>query len=125
MKLVAALAMFLLCASSASIAQSLDQVDQLAHANKALDLLHQLQVMSDEQAHATEFSCLKAFGNDAFCKCLSSNLPMQISFTDYVSIVTQSKQQNGYDQLSDDVKKAYDMVPAVREKCVPHGSGAP
>jgi NTP pyrophosphatase (non-canonical NTP hydrolase) len=119
MKLVAALAIFLLCASSASIAQSLDQVDQLAHANKALDLLHQLQAMSDEQAHATKFSCLKAFGNDAFCKCLSGNLPMRISFADYVSIVTQTKEQKGYGKLSDDVKKAYDMVPAVREKMCP------
>ncbi|MBB5358056.1 hypothetical protein HDE76_001262 [Rhodanobacter sp. ANJX3] len=125
MKLVAAFVMLLLCASSTSRAQSLDQVDQLAHAHKALDLLNQLQAISDEQAHATEFSCLKAFGNEAFCKCLSSNLPMRISFADYISIVTQSKEQNGYDELSDDVRKAYDMVPAVREQCVSRVSGAP
>ena len=125
MKLLAAIALVLACSPCTLRAQSLEQVDQLAHANKALDLINQMQGMLDEQAHETEFSCLKAFGNQVFCKCVSANLPMSFTFSDYVSIVTQSKEQNGYAQLTSDVQKAYDAVPAVREKCVANVASEP
>jgi hypothetical protein len=116
-KLNIALILFLAVIPSAH-SQSLEQQDLLSHAQKALDLLNQMQAISDEQAHATKYSCLKAFGNETFCGCISENLPMVFSFSDYITIVTKSKVENGYAQLNADSRKAYDTVPAVREKCV-------
>lgn len=120
-----AIILLLACLTFGTRAQSLQQLDQLSHADKALDLLNQLQAQVDEQAHATKYGCLKAFGNDAFCGCLSSNLPFALSFADYVAIVTRSKEANGYAKLDADTKKAYDAVPSVREKCVMQARSTP
>lgn len=114
----------LVCIAPTIHAQSLEQLDQLSHIDKALDLLDQLQARVDQQVHATKYSCLKVFGNDAFCGCISSNLPIVFSFADYVAIVTQTKENNGYASLNTDTKKAYDSVPAVREKCVAQSQNA-
>jgi hypothetical protein len=124
-KLQLLIGLFLSCLAFGSRAQSLEQLDQRAHADKALDLLNQLQAQVDERAHATNYECLKAFGNSAFCSCLSSSLPVAFSFADYIAIVTHSKEANGYARLDADTKRAYDAVPSVREKCVAQGKGAP
>ena len=52
------------------------------------------------------------------CKCLSENLPYALSFSDYVAITTQTKEQNGYAKLDKQTKGVYDAVGPVREKCV-------
>src|SRR6185312_9263077 len=120
-----AIGLLLSCLAFGSRAQSLEQLDQRAHADRAIDLLNQLQAQVDEQAHATNYECLKAFGNGAFCSCLSSNLPVAFSFADYIAVVTKSKESNGYAKLDTDTKRAYDAVPSVREKCVAQGKSAP
>ncbi|MGN2254559.1 hypothetical protein ACFWZ4_14365 [Frateuria sp. GZRe12] len=125
MKMQLAIGLFLSCLTFGSHPQSLEQLDQRAHADKAIDLLNQLQAQVDEQAHAMKYECLKAFGNSAFCGCLSSNLPVAFSFADYIAIVTKSKEANGYAKLTPDTKKAYDTVPSVREKCVAQARSAP
>lgn len=65
-----------------------------------------------------ESACLKAFGGHVFCDCLASKLPLSISFVDYIAIIEQSKEKNNYIHFSGGMKRAYDMVPAVRDACV-------
>jgi hypothetical protein len=116
------------CASVLAVsagAQSLDQLDKLDHYNKAMNAANQLESIVASRAEATKFSCLKAFGRPTFCNCLSQNLPIALSFADYIAIVTQSKEQNGYGRLTGEVKTAYDKVPAVREMCVKQDAPSP
>lgn len=106
-------------------AQSLDQLDKLDHYNKAMSAANQLESIVASRAEATKLACLKAFGRPTFCSCLSQNLPIDLSFSDYIVIVTHSKEQNGYGRLTGETKAAYDKVPAVREMCVKQDAASP
>jgi hypothetical protein len=45
-------------------------------------------------------------------------MPVAFSFDEYVAITTKTKEQNGYASLPADTRKAYDVVPGVRDRCV-------
>ena len=47
--------------------------------------------MVENRTHSKYFSCIKAFGHNKFCRCLSSELPVRISFEEYISIVSGGK----------------------------------
>lgn len=60
---------------------------------------------------------LKAFPDEAFCTCLADKIPMSFSMIHYVTIVTMSREDLGYDQLSEDERKAVDVTIQARETC--------
>jgi hypothetical protein len=52
-------------------------------------------------------------------------LPIAWSFTDYISITTRTKEQNGYANLDGEYRSAYDKVAGIRDQCVAKLSVAP
>jgi hypothetical protein len=73
---------------------------------------------ADNLGKAKKRACLTAVANEALCSCLSDKLPLKISFSDYVSIVTVTKEELGYDKLSPDDKKIVDLTRGTRDQCI-------
>ncbi len=67
-----------------------------------------------------EIQCIKAFPHEEFCTCLVDKIPMSFSMIHYVTVVTMSREELGYDQLSElseDERKAVDVTIQARETC--------
>ena len=52
------------------------------------------------------------------CACLNARLPAGWRFSDYVSITTKSREENGYQNMPPVYQKAYDTVILTKEICV-------
>lgn len=71
---------------------------------------------------AKTYACQDAYGDDKFCHCLASTLPVGLTFDGYIQAVTKSRLAIGYDDFSESEKKMVDMAGAVRDQCT---SGRP
>lgn len=98
--------------------KTLEQVNREADYKKAMVAADTAIAALNEITLKNELACEKAVGNPKFCECLSQKLPYIFNFNQYVAIVTQTKEQNGYNNLSADQKRAYNMIPSVRDQCV-------
>lgn len=96
----------------------LEQRQKLANIEKALASMNKLKAMVEEMSEARKQECLQAFGHTQFCGCIASNLPVALSFQQYISIVTHSKEENHYSSLSGENKKIYDAASNARDQCV-------
>ena len=96
----------------------LKDLEKVERYQQAFDFSNKLGALVDEASRKRTLACTQAFGHALMCKCLSDNLPYALSFSDYVAITTQTKEQNGYAKLDKQTKGAYDAVGPVRDKCV-------
>lgn len=97
---------------------SLSELERIQRLEDAMRVLNQADAALNDMIAKRKMACTRAFGFTSFCTCLSENLPVAFSFDDYVAIATKSKEENGYPRQPVDVRKAYDLVPGVRDKCV-------
>ena len=106
-------------------------VNAACFAQEGLDVIEKKQLFDDldksfdrvkdalsDISGNVESDCLKAFGYKNFCQCLSRNIPLILSFQNYVRIVTSSKTDLKYDKLPDDEKKLIDITRKGRDHCV-------
>lgn len=115
----------LLICGAGALAQTADlgtlqKIDQNEKAQRSLD---QVQALVEKIAAERKMACLKAVGEQNFCTCLTTKLPVRWSFNDYVSITTRTKEENGYAKLDAGARKGYDLVPGVRDQCVNQAFG--
>jgi len=61
--------------------------------------------------------CSAVLGLDAYCGCLGADMPAGVGFDNFVVVLTRTKEENGYAQLDAASKRAYDAIPALRDKC--------
>jgi len=120
MKLILAMCFGLLCQSVLGQQKppQLSDLEKLEQYQGAINAANKLEALVDEQSRSRTLACMKAFGHTAMCKCLSDNLPYSFTFSDYVAVITLSKEQNGYAKLAKDMQTAYNNVGPVRDKCV-------
>ena len=95
--------------------EAVDQFQKLEHISNSLD---QLQKMAESIVREKYYKCMKSFGDDGFCQCLSEKLPIITTFENYISIVTSDKEELGYMNLKDDDKEIVDLTYKTRETCV-------
>ena len=112
------IALIALIISSPAVCQTLQEQERL----KAMDDFDAaakaaLQAV-DNLGKATKRQCLTAVANEALCTCLAEKLPMKINFVQYVSIITLTKEELGYDKLSPDDKKIVDLTRGTRDQCI-------
>jgi hypothetical protein len=112
------IAIIALICSSPALCQTLQDQERL----KAMDDFDAaakaaLQAV-DNLGKATKRQCVTAVANEAFCSCLAEKLPMKINFIQYVSIITLTKEELGYDKLSPEDKKIVDLTRGTRDQCV-------
>jgi len=96
----------------------LSDLEKLGQHQRTIDSSKKLRALVEEQSQQRNLACMKAFGHTGMCKCLTESLPFVFSFSDYIAITTQSKEQNSYAKLDKDMQRAYNRVGPVRDKCV-------
>lgn len=118
-RLIAGLALCIFCSCTlAEEGLTLEQAQQLEHLNDAINKLEVLSATFDGLSKKRRSDCIQAFGHKSFCQCLGDNLPVAWSFQEYIAIATQTKDENGYVNLDDELKSAYDKAITVRDDCV-------
>lgn len=93
--------------------QTLPQIEQLEASQKAA-----AKTLAERMAVPSKLQCLKVFGQQSFCDCVQSGLPVPLTFAEYQVILTKSKSENQYGKMSKELQSAYDQVAPLREKCV-------
>lgn len=101
--------------------RDLDQ--QIGQVDKAQRALDNLDAMVKGIEREREGACIRAVGNQKVCGCLANNLPVKLTFQQYVLAVTLTKDELGYAQMSPDEKRLVDSIPPIRDRCV--GAKAP
>ena len=76
-----------------------DKIDELESLRSLHESLGDLEKAADRLTREKYIHCLKAFGSHKFCECLSSKLPMIVSFGKYVQVVTATRDDLGYSKL--------------------------
>ncbi len=103
-------------------ATDLERLEENEKVEKALSTLSKVEVLLDNMMRDNKTRCLKAFGHELFCNCLSDNMPgpgmIVLSFYEYIAATTKSKEDLKYNQLPDDQKKMIDSLRQLRGKCV-------
>jgi len=104
--------------SSTKKTPSHERLEQLQQDDDFLKLMDKMKVVEERMSQNKRYNCIKAFGHAGFCNCLIDELPVGLSFKDYIIIVTSTKEELGYDKLSKDDKKMVDKVITARDLCV-------
>lgn len=106
---------------SSALAQedmTLQKIEQKEKYEKAIELLNEAETILNRMERQFKADCAKAVGYEPFCNCISKDLPSAWSFSAYVAITTKSKEENQYNKLDAQHRKAYDIVSSVRDQCV-------
>jgi hypothetical protein len=85
--------------------------------------IQELKILKQQQA-ATETKseqCMKAVAREKFCSCVSQNLPIEVSFEEYVHTLITPREKLGYHAMTTEQKKTVDATLEVREKCIEKG----
>lgn len=98
--------------------KSIDEIESEQNLKEILEGLEEAKRIVETGSRKMTAACLKAFGHDGFCQCIANNIPLEFTFDNYIAITTKTKEQNGYENLDDDIKVAYDNTIKVRDQCV-------
>ncbi len=71
----------------------------------------------ERAAQRKKLQCMRAFPHEAFCECLANKMPMAINVIQYTVATTVSREDLGYDSISEDERKAVDVTIQAREDC--------
>ena len=115
---VLALLVFMAFPVLAQTSKSLEQLRQEEVLRRAIDTIDEADAKLNMFIKKRESDCQRAVGYPPFCGCITKSLPIAWNFSDYVSITTQSKEENGYSKLQSDMRLAYDKVAPIRDACV-------
>lgn len=97
---------------------SLEQLEQIRLLNEATDAINEVEKQFDAMVRRKKIDCAKAIGYAPFCDCILKELPVGLSFSDYISITTRTKEENNFDKLDAELQAAYDKVHPIRDACV-------
>lgn len=108
---------------SLSVLPSIAQDDMMEKIRQLEQQIQELKILKAQQSITAVKSdqCMKAFAREKFCDCVSTNLPLNVNFEQYVHTVITPLDTLGYDAMSTEQKKVVDDTIAVREKCVEKG----
>ncbi|HTT09221.1 MAG TPA: hypothetical protein VMH34_10585 [Gammaproteobacteria bacterium] len=81
---------------------------------KALDTLAELKKISDER-HA---ACLSSFGHQRFCNCLNGRLSLDLTFDDYIVLVTRDGNDPAYRSMPPEKQQLAAAAADARDQCM-------
>lgn len=85
--------------------------------------IQELKLLKEQQAGSAikNDECMKAVGREKFCTCISTTLPRQVSFEQYVHTLVTSRDALGYGTLTPEQRSVIDATVAAREACIEKG----
>ena len=81
---------------------------------KALDTLAEFKKISDER-HA---ACMMSFGHERFCNCLNGRLSLDLTFDDYIVLLTKDKNDPAYLSMLPERRKLAGAAADARNQCM-------
>ena len=69
--------------------------------------------------------CSAVVAIERYCTCLSTKLPVGLTFQQFVTVLSRTKEENGYSSLGKGSRLTYDAMPKIRDQCAAASSGAP
>ena len=102
------------CSAADDVMERIKQLEQQ---------IQELKQLKEQQAVFTvkNDDCMKAIGREKFCSCISTALPRQVSFEQYVHTLILSRDALGYASMSPEQRAVVDATAAARETCVEKG----
>ena len=94
------------------------EIDRAKALAKALGAYEETDLAITSMVEARVDDCLNAFGHTTYCECMDVRLAPGLPFMGYVHIVTKTRNEIGYNKLSDDEKAMVDSAYEAREICV-------
>lgn len=95
------------------------EIDRAKALAKALGAYEETDLaITSSMVEARVDDCLKAFGHATYCECMDARLAPGLPFLGYVHIVTKTKNEIGYNKLSNDEKAMVNSAYEAREMCV-------
>lgn len=96
---------------------SRDQIEELQQDVDAIESMDAVLKSVQRDMQKRYMDCYKSIGHAAFCECIKKESP-SVSFTDWVRIVTSSREELGYAKLDALSKKVVDRAYETRDTCV-------
>lgn len=90
---------------------------------KALEVLEDLKVVHDRRGA----DCMSAIGHERFCSCLNDSLTLELSFPEYVVLITDVDGDAATASLPPEKRRYRDEAVHLRDVCVAkafHGRSA-
>ena len=111
------LALLLYAVPSSAQDDVMEKIRLLEQQIQELKLLKQQQTVVEIKSD----HCMKAVAREKFCGCVSQNLPLEVSFEEYVHTLVTPRERLGYQTMTAEQKKTVDATLEVREKCIEKG----
>ncbi|WP_413569181.1 hypothetical protein ACLWBD_00470 [Bdellovibrio sp. HCB117] len=103
---------------SSSTSPKLKDIERTEAFDDAIDKIKKAKVAIETMSKNFHTQCLKAFGNDVFCSCVTENRPSGVDFVRYIAFTITPKEDGGYNQLTKDARALIDKTIQARDKCV-------
>lgn len=103
--------------------EELEKQNKLRQAQSILNELEDVGEKVKKEANNQKYLCLKAFGHERFCSCLTGKLPMFLSFKLYLGIVMSEEQQRNSPDVDAETRRTITRVFQVRNECVASSFG--
>jgi hypothetical protein len=99
-------------------ALTLEEIGQKEARENVSNNLQKLANHLLQSAETKYNNCLKAFGDEEFCRCIKNKTPSGITFAEYIEIIINTKEDLGYSQSDNATKVMIDNTIKARETCV-------
>ncbi len=111
-----------ICVTSSIFAADIEKEEKIREGQKIIRDLEELERKSipflKDLVEDTTFSCIASFGHRPFCACLAENLPISMSFNEYVYLTSTPKSELLKLDIPEDKRWRIDKVRTIRDKCV-------
>ncbi len=97
---------------------SLDTQENLQKFDRVFNAIDEAKAFVENSTKEKNAQCLKAFGSQEFCKCITNKFPVGITFIGYVNVTALTKEELGYKTLPAEDKKLIDNTRKARDECV-------
>ena len=96
---------------------TIEQTEHLQNIQKAREAISLMELYVDQASADRKYKCMKAFGHIAFCECIAENVPVVVTFEEYVNIVTARKEELRLSQLPEEKRELVERTREVRNDC--------
>ncbi len=110
----------------------IEQINQLKIVTDGIKRKKTFWGMGNTAVYKKKINCMKAFGDVRFCECLCENLPVFLTFEEYISIITSTLTYDNFTDMNvkdklrfintnlgiEDSSKLISNAINARDKCV-------
>lgn len=98
--------------------KSLEEIELNESQKEISDILKNMSELFLRIEAEKKLQCIKAFGHNDFCNCISEKSPSGLSFLGYIIAVSNTKEELNYSNLSEEDRGMVDNARKAREECV-------